>query len=200
MFTEALRNFIHREILRVFDRRTRRVPCLVDSYNPSQHTVKVKLQPEGTLTGWLQIQTDQVGWQIAPNIGDPGWVEFHEADRRAGVFVGSNHNDLNPPPAQIQTGEWHYQNKFGAWLYFKNDGSITWQDSKGDVGKFDGAGNISLTALTSLKIVIGGITFEISSSGVAITGGAVTHNGHDIGSDHLHTDVQSGPDLSGPPQ
>lgn len=184
MNIEALRNFIHREVLRVLDRRTRRVPCLVDSYNPLQHTVKVKLQPEGTLTGWLQIQADQVGWQIAPNIGDPGWIEFHEMDRRAAVFVGSNHNDLNPPPVQIQAGEWHYQNDFGALLYFKNDGSILARDKSGSLFKFDGIGNLTISV----------------SGDITITSASLKHNGHDIGSDHLHTEVQTGSDLSGPPQ
>lgn len=157
MFTEALRNFIHREVLRVLDRRSRRVPCLVDSYNPSQHTVKVKLQPEGTLTGWVQIQCDQVGWQIAPNIGDPGWIEFHEMDRRAAVFVASNHNDLNPPPAQIQAGEWRYQPKVGSgtFVYFKNDGSITLEDKAGSQVFLDGAGNIALNPKGG-KVYVGG--------------------------------------------
>lgn len=35
---------------------------------------------------------------------------------------------------------------------------------------------------------------------VRITGSSVTHNGHSIGSDHLHTDVMQGGALSGPPQ
>jgi phage baseplate assembly protein V len=149
---EALRNIIHREVQRFLDRRTRRVPCIVDSYNPSQHTVKVKLQPEGTLTGWLQIETAQVGLQIAPNIGDPGWLEFHEADRRAAVFVGSNHNDLNPPPKEIQAGEAYYQNKSGSSVYFKGDGSITATDKSGSSYAMDGTGNVAVTGETKITL------------------------------------------------
>lgn len=152
MFTEALRNMIHREALRVLDRRTRRVPCIVDAYNPSQHTVKVKLQPEGTLTGWLQIETAQVGLQIAPSVGDPGWLEFHEADRRAAVFVGSNHNDLNQPPKQIQAGEFYYQNKAGSSIYFKADGSVTLTDKNGTVIQADGTGNATVTATVAVTV------------------------------------------------
>jgi phage baseplate assembly protein gpV len=149
---ESLRNFIHQEVQRALDRRMRRIPCLVSAYNPSQHTVKVKLQPSGTETGWVQIETPQVGWVIAPSIGDPGWLEFHEADRRAAVFVGSNHNDNFPVPQQIAAGEFYYTNKAGQSLYFKSDGSITATDKAGSVYELDGTGNVSLTATIGVTV------------------------------------------------
>jgi len=52
----------------------------------------------------------------------------------------------------------------------------------------------------SVTIKSGGVTMTVSNAGVAIVGGEVSHNGHDIGSDHLHTDVMPGPALTGPPQ
>jgi hypothetical protein len=128
---EGLRNIIHSEVQRVLDRRARRMPCIVDGYRGDLHAVKVILQPTGTLTGWISIETNQIGLVIAPSVGDPGWIDFHENDRRAAVFVGSNHNDLNPVPKQIHAGEWYYQNKVGQSLYFKADGSITATDDEG---------------------------------------------------------------------
>jgi hypothetical protein len=128
---EGLRNIIHLEVQRFLDRRMRRTPCIVTGYRGDLHAVKVELQPSGTASGWIQIETNQVGLLIAPNIGDPGWLEFHENDRRAAVFVGSNHNDLNPPAKQIRAGEFFYQNKAGQSLYFKVDGSITATDDEG---------------------------------------------------------------------
>lgn len=50
-----------------------------------------------------------------------------------------------------------------------------------------------------ITLSAGGITWELSGGGEATQGGAVTHDGHDIGVDHVHTDVMSGPGLSGPP-
>jgi len=42
-------------------------------------------------------------------------------------------------------------------------------------------------------------TIEIDGR-VVITGAGVTHNGRDIGDDHQHTAVRSGPSLTGPPR
>jgi phage baseplate assembly protein V len=154
MSIEGLRNIIHREVQRFLDRRTRRVPCIVDSYNGNTHTVKVKLQPEGVLSGWMQIQTAQVGLLVAPNIGDPGWIEFHENDRRAGVFVASNHNNNKPPPKVINAGELYYEPPAGGGssLYYKNDGSIATVDKAGSATLMDGAGNVSASAPTKITL------------------------------------------------
>jgi hypothetical protein len=153
MSIEALRNNQHAEAQRVFDRRTRRTPCKVDSYDGNTHRVKVTLRPEGTLSGWMQIQTAQVGLLIAPNIGDPGWIEFHENDRRAGVFVASNHNNKSPPPKVINAGEFYYQNGAGSSVYFKQDGSVTLVDKAGTTIKGDGAGNASVLAGTAVTVI-----------------------------------------------
>lgn len=156
---EGLRNQIHQEVQRVLDRRTRRMPCIVDGYRGDLHAVKVKLQPSGNLSGWVQIETDQVGLLIAPNIGDPGWLEFHEDDRRAAVFVGSNHNDSFPPSQQIEAGEWFYKNKSGSTLYFKVDGSVTATDSQN----------------ATVQLKDGAITAtDKDSASVAVSAGAIT--------------------------
>lgn len=152
MFSEALRNFIHREVLRVLDRRTRRTPCQVSSYNGQTHTVKVTLLPEGTLTGWMQIETLQVGMLVAPNIGDFGWVEFHENDRRAGVFMASVHNNNAPPPQAIEAGEFFYKNAKGQSIYFKNDGTVTLSDGAGSSSELNGQGNINVKANIAVNV------------------------------------------------
>jgi phage baseplate assembly protein gpV len=166
MSIEAFRNIIHREVQRFLDRRTRRTPCIVDSYNGATHTVKVRLQPEDTLTGWMQIQTAQVGLLIAPNIGDPGWIEFHENDRRAGVFVASNHNNNVPPPQAIEAGEFFYKGKSGSSVYYKADGSITSTDKAGTIIASDGTGNATVTA--SMAVTVNAPAINLGSSGGAL--------------------------------
>lgn len=61
-----------------------------------------------------------------------------------------------------------------------------------------GSVNLRLRA-DGLRIVVGGVTMEVTPSGVAITGGRVTHNGTNIGSDHHHGGVMPGGGVSGPP-
>jgi type VI secretion system (T6SS) baseplate-like injector VgrG len=174
MTMEPIYNIIHREVARVMAGYARRTPCIVDAYNPSQHTVKVRRQPEDTLTGWTQIETAQVGMLIAPNIGDPGWLEFHEGDDDAPVFVGSNHNDGFPPPQQIAAGELYCKNKWGASFYVKGDGSITATDKGGASIALDGSGNITLTGKAGQTIVLdaaGNITLTPAGIGMVRVGG-----------------------------
>ena len=51
-----------------------------------------------------------------------------------------------------------------------------------------------------ISLKMGGVTLSVSDSGVAITGGAVTHNGVNIGSDHVHSGIVSGPSDTGGPK
>jgi phage baseplate assembly protein gpV len=149
--TERLLNLVRREVERALARRARRVPGIVDSYDPDRHAVKVKLQPEGVLTGWLDIETLQIGDQcgvlIAPNIGDTGWVEFHEDDFNAGIFVGGSFNDRFKPAA-IAAGEMLLKHKSGSSLYFKEDGTVTVTDQAGSKVVLDGQGTANVFAET----------------------------------------------------
>ena len=51
----------------------------------------------------------------------------------------------------------------------------------------------------SLALNVGGVTLTVSNGGVAIDGGSVTHNGRNIGDDHKHSGVLSGPADTGEP-
>lgn len=165
---EGLRNIVHQEAQRVLDRRMRKTPCTVDAYRGDLHAVKVKYLPSGDISGWILIETDQIGSLIAPNVGDPGWIDFHEDDRRAPVFVGTNHNDLFPPSQAINAGERLHQ-VFGSTVYQKNDGSVkisdsggaTWvlrdgavtsTDKAGTIIATDGEGNANVTAMTAVTV------------------------------------------------
>ena len=51
-----------------------------------------------------------------------------------------------------------------------------------------------------LKITVGGTVFDLTGEGFEQTGGTQKHNGHDVGDTHKHTDVLTGPALTGPPE
>lgn len=52
---------------------------------------------------------------------------------------------------------------------------------------------------TEVLLQVGDVSVSITSSGVAITGGMLTHNGVNVGSTHVHTAVMPGPANTGAP-
>lgn len=131
-WNEALLNVVRREVLRVMHRTTRRTPVIVDAYDPQTHAAKFRLMPDSVdsavVTGWIPLHTihtgNNYGFHAAPNIGDHGWLEFHEDDREGGTFTGATFND-KLKPLVTQAGELQYQTIWGHVLYFKQDGSLT---------------------------------------------------------------------------
>jgi hypothetical protein len=164
MYGEALINLIHREALRVIHRSTRRTPVTVDSFDPKTYSSKFKLQPDSieqdVTTGLIPLHTLQsgngFGWHSPPNIGDHGWLDFHEDDREGGTFTNATFNDKFKP-IEVQAGELLYQHKTGSQIYFKTDGTVTIKDKNGtNTIVMNGSDTITLTAS---KIVLAGTVY-----------------------------------------
>jgi Type VI secretion system/phage-baseplate injector OB domain len=196
---EALVNLIHREVLRVMHRNTRRTPVIVDSYDPATHAAKFKLMPDSmdqaVITGWVPLHTPQTGnnygWHQPPNIGDHGWLDFHEDDREGATFTGAAFND-QLKPLQTQAGELQYQTIWGHTIYFKQDGSLTFKNgNKSGAGGtaqkppggsstqgsivIDPSGNVTITGV---KIILAGTVYlggADASNAVAMLGSVDSH-------------------------
>lgn len=131
---EDILNVVRREAERVQARATTWAAGAVDSYDKKTHSAKVKLQPEGTLTGWLPLNSIGVGngygIHAAPKVGDPVLVHFQEGDREAGSIMGRFFTDKHPP-VEIEEGEFLIQHETKTKAFFKKDGSLTiqFQDS-----------------------------------------------------------------------
>jgi len=69
----------------------------------------------------------------------------------------------------------------------------------GGTAIYDSSGNIVSLVGTSIRVKSGGVLMVISPTGVAITGGTVTHNGKDIGHTHRHGGVTAGGDITSVP-
>jgi hypothetical protein len=153
--TEDFLNLIHREIMATMDRMTRRQPGIVDSYDPETHAIKLKLMPDSgegetpVITGWIPLHTQQTGnqfgWHSPPNIGDPGWIEFHEFDREGGTFQQATFNDNFPPDKTVEAGELKYIHKSKTSIYFDKDGNITITGMNTSDGKGGGQDNSKQT-------------------------------------------------------
>jgi len=172
-----IEDLIRRTVDQMLSRRAKPRVGIVTSYDPNAYAAKVQLQPEGHETGWIPIDTGHIGsgFGIAIGLtpGDQVSIGYHEEDPDSPKVTGRLHSDQERPPA-AQSGE----------LVIQTSTSLL---------KIDQSGNITISSGGNLAISAQG-SIALTSSG------KLTHNGHDIGSDHLHTGVQPGGGLTGPPQ
>ena len=121
--------------------------ALVSSVNPAQASVRVMIQPENVLSGWLPVGSAWVGagWGMCclPSPGDQVLVLWQEGDAEHGIVVCRLwSSDATPPNAPV--GEFWLMHKTGSFLKFQNDGTIvssaaTWVHN----GDFSVTGNVS---------------------------------------------------------
>lgn len=105
----------------------------VTSVDPALGTVRVQLQPEGVLTGWLPVLSSWVGpgWGMScpPNPGDQVLVLPQEGDAENGVVVGRAWSEGAAVP-NTPAGELWLTHKSGSYIRLLNDGTIS---IKGDL-------------------------------------------------------------------
>lgn len=160
----------------------------VSSYDPANYAVKVKLEPDGTLTGWLPLKSPWIGngWGLfcAPSIGDAIEVDFQEGDPGVGTAGWRFFND-EERPVSVPSGEMWIVHQSGASAKFTNDGKITLADPSGTV----------LALTNDGKVTIMG---DLSVSGSITTPDDVVGNGVSL-RDHTHGGVQTGSGNTGAP-
>ncbi|MEJ0016745.1 MAG: phage baseplate assembly protein V [Acetobacteraceae bacterium] len=119
----------------------------VTSVNPKTATAKVKLQPEGVLTGWLPVLSPWVGagWGLCcpPSPGDQVLVLAQEGDAEHGIIVGRAFSSTQSAP-EVASGELWLVHRSGSFIKLLNDGTI---QVKGDLhvagDVFDRQGSLS---------------------------------------------------------
>jgi phage baseplate assembly protein V len=119
---------------------------IVQGYNPNNYTARVALQPEGLITGWLQVASiwigDQWGMYAPPNIGDQVSVSFFEGALEAGYVELRFWNTVDKP-LPVPSGEFWLVHAKGQFVRLTNDGKFTISDGQGATFTLDGAGNIN---------------------------------------------------------
>ena len=180
MHIDDLLNIVRREAERVVDRRAAGIRIgTVQSYDPKTHAVKLSLQPEGTLTGWLPLSAIGVGNGFGVYVGATTnhayAAYFHEGDLEAGVIIGRLPTDQEAP-IQVQSGEIVIQSPTGSLCKLLQDGSVTVQDKNAATIALDGSGNITLTGKAGQTVKLdasGNITLTPALSGFVLLGGAI---------------------------
>jgi len=117
---------------------------LVASSDAERHAVRVRLQPEGVLSGWLPVASPWVGagWGIfcLPSPGDQVLVLAQEGEAEHGVVAGGCFSDPRPPPAGV-VGELVLRHASGTTLRLANDGTVRIEGDLHVSGRvFDGHG------------------------------------------------------------
>jgi phage baseplate assembly protein gpV len=117
---------------------------VVSSADPARHAVRVRLQPEGVLSGWLPVLSPWVGagWGVfcLPSPGDQVLVLAQEGEAEHGVVVGGCFSDPRPPPAG-SVGELVLRHGSGAELRLAGDGTVRVQGDLHVAGRvFDSHG------------------------------------------------------------
>lgn len=190
-------NLIQREIARSDLNTTKKMVGFLDSYNPLDHTGKVKYPTEldangnPRITGWLPHQTAAGGagasWVIGPTVGDQCTTEHLNGDPEAGVITGYLHNTTDTPPGAPSGTAILRHTPTGYKMTFDGGGLVI----------ACGANTLTFNA-SGLVVVVGGNTLTFNPSVLSASQGTITNQGHDVGHAHVHT-FGSGPLNSGPP-
>jgi phage baseplate assembly protein gpV len=100
---------------------------LVTSVDPVNATVRVMLQPESVLSGWLPVMSPWVGagWGMScpPAPGDQVLVLAQEGDAEHGIVVGRAFSSVASAP-QAPSGELWLVHQSGSFLKLQNDGTV----------------------------------------------------------------------------
>jgi len=174
------------ELERKLDSMVTRGP--VAQVDPAKQMVRLRLngpdesepflgpwQPYGQIAGALKVHTP-------PSIGQQMLSINGAGDYRQGVALPYTWSDANPSPSSA--GNEHWATFGGA--------TVRWTGASLTVTK----GSVTVS-ITGSEV---DITGDVKITGkFQVTGDTFTHNGHDVGSTHTHTQVVHGGDLSGPP-
>ena len=105
---EALMNAIMRRVERVVASMAQDRHATVEGVNPNDHTVRVRIQPEGILTGWIPLNSVAVGPAaiVCPaSAGDQVIVSPAEGDADSWRVTSRVFDTTSPPQQGPTTGQ-----------------------------------------------------------------------------------------------
>jgi uncharacterized protein involved in type VI secretion and phage assembly len=121
---------------------------IVKNYDPDRHSVRVLIQPEGILTGYIPVKEPWVGngWGMyaPPSIGDVVDVHFLQGSKDSSGIEGRYYS-ARTKPLSVPSGEFWLVHKNGQYFKFKNDGTIQTNGTWNHTGDLHVTGNITAT-------------------------------------------------------
>ena len=182
------------------------------------------------VTGWLPIGAARAGGDIEwdpPEVDERVMVLSESGEVQNGVVMKAGYYSDQAPAPGNKAGLYKRTFKDGASItYDRDSGEYTVEGKSkvthkvGDATVVNDGSTIKLSigdaTLTvqngTITLAAGGQTFVVGGSGaessgkikgnngLEVTGSPFTHEGHDVGKDHKHQQVQPGGGLSGTPQ
>ena len=153
---------------------------LITSYEPATFSVKVALQPDGILTGWLPLCSPWIGngWGMfcAPSIGDMVAVHFFGGDLEAGFVEGRLYNDVDRA-LPVPSGEFWLQHVSGSFLKFTNDGCVSVNAAANLVATVGGNLTATVTGNLTATAAVATVNAPTTINGVTTINGNTTING-----------------------
>jgi len=124
----------------------------VANFDPNTMRVRVTLQPDDALTGWIPLSSAWIGngWGLfaPPNIGDTVDVLYTNGDINSGVVATRTFNQNNQP-LPVPSGEFWLVHKLLQSLKMTNDGKIAITDGHGATIAMNGDGTITIQGATT---------------------------------------------------
>ncbi len=166
---------------------------VVQSYDPSNGTAKVLIQPEGVLTSWLPVLSQSVGagWGVHTPLagGEQVLMLPMEGDADNGVIVGRAWSDQMQPP----------QNPFGGMLgaaqilLLDKSGSAVLLDAAGNIKVKNGAGASALMQSNGQIVLTdaSGASIALANNGTVNVTGTLAVSGDIIDRDNAYGSVQT---------
>lgn len=137
----------------------------ISSYDPNAYAVKVILQPDNEVTGWIPLKSPWIGngWGLfcGPSVGDAVEVDYQEDDAGVGSVGWRFFNDADRPLA-VPSGEAWIVHKDGAYLKFLNGGDVSLHAARDLI--VDVARNLTATVGGDASVSVSG------NATVAVTG------------------------------
>jgi len=187
-----IQNLMRREAHREASTRAKPRRGTITAYDPSKYAAKVRIEPEGYETGFLQIGSEFVGngWGLilGPSIGDEVEVNFQEDGKNA-AYIGSRFFGDELPPFPVPSSEAWLVHKSGAFIKLTNDGKLSLRDAAGSTLVLNNDGT---TVLSSNLIVNGYIKATGDITDRSATGGSSMADFREVYDSHTHGGVMSG--------
>lgn len=183
-YFERLRNALRRDTAAAIGALAQPRHALVHSVDPHTHSVRLLIQPEGTLTGWVPDASafatgGGYGCVCPLSQGDQVMVIHAHGDADEPVITGRLFSTVDMPPVSLATGKPVQPGEFGVFT----------------AGAFLHMAGGSIHAQCTKFILKGDLELDgkIMATGDIIAGTVSLQN-------HRNTDVEPGNSLSGPPE